>query len=181
MTDVVSLIMTDHRELERLFGMLENQPDSRPLVVPVVAALLTAHSRAEESVVYPAAREEAGETDQVEHSQEEHLEAEKLLHELADTDPNSAQFETRLRKFVEAVSHHVQEEESSVLPGMRSQLSDDRRRELGEAFAAARANHLLAGDSTSPSAEELRQQASNLDLPGRSQMSKEQLERQLQK
>ena len=181
MTDVVSLIMTDHRELERLFEMLKSQPDSRPLVMPVVAALLTAHSRAEESEVYPAAREDAGETDMVAHSQEEHLEAEKLLHDLADTDPDSAQFETKLQKFVDAVKHHVEEEESSVLPGMRSRLSDERRRELGEAFAEVRAQHLMAGDSTSPTSDELRQQASNLDLPGRSQMSKEQLERQLQK
>ena len=48
-------------------------------MLPVVTALLVAHSRAEEAEVYPAARDEAGEADEVEHSQAEHVEAEEIL------------------------------------------------------------------------------------------------------
>jgi hemerythrin superfamily protein len=181
MPDVVDLIMSDHRELERLFEQLRTQPDTRVLLVPVVAALLSAHSRAEEAEVYPAARDEAGETEEVAHSQEEHLEAERLLHRLADADPNGGQFDSLLREFVDAVTHHVEEEESTVLPGMRERIDGRRREQLGEAFAATRKRHLLAGDSSRLSRDELQRQAENMDLPGRSQMSKEQLERQLQK
>jgi len=181
MPDVVDLIMNDHRELERLFEQLRTQPDSRTLVVPVVAALLTAHSRAEEAEVYPAARDEADETEEVSHSQEEHLEAEKLLHKLADADPHGSQFESLLQEFVDAVTHHVEEEESTVLPGMRQRLDDRRREQLGEAFAAVRRQHLMSGDSSQLTREQLQQQAENMDLPGRSQMSKDQLEKQLQK
>src|SRR5581483_9146525 len=75
--DVIELILQDHRELERLFDLLVTQPDTRPTLVPVMTALLTAHSRAEEAEVYPAAREAGGEAD-VEHSQREHLEADIL-------------------------------------------------------------------------------------------------------
>jgi hemerythrin superfamily protein len=181
MSDVVEMIMADHRELERLFGKLRDEPDSRPLLVPVVAALLSAHSRAEEAEVYPAAKNEAGETDDVAHSQQEHLEAEKLLHELAGTDPNSSAFDTVLRQFVDAVTHHVEDEEKNVLPGIREQLSQQRREQLGAAFAAVRAKHLMSGDSISLTREQLAQQAANLDLPGRSGMSKDELARQLQK
>ena len=181
MPDVVDLIMADHRELERLFDQLRTQPDSRMLLVPVVAALLTAHSRAEEADVYPAARDEAGETDEVEHSQHEHVEAEQLLHKLADADPNSSRFESLLEEFVGAVKHHVEEEESTVLPGMRQRLDAKRLEQLGEAFAATRKQHLMTGDSTQPTREELQQQAENMDLPGRSGMSKQELEKQLQK
>jgi len=51
--DVVDLIMQDHREVERLFDELKNHPEKRPLLTPVMCGLLVAHSRAEESEVYP--------------------------------------------------------------------------------------------------------------------------------
>lgn len=181
MPDVVDLIMADHRELERLFDQLKSQPDSRQLTVPVVAALLAAHSRAEEAAVYPAARNEADETDEVAHSQEEHLEAEQLLHRLADTDPTNSQFDNLLEDFVSAVKHHIDEEESTVLPGMRERIDDERRRQLGDAFVSVRARHLMAGNANQLNRDELRQQAENMNVPGRSQMSKDELAKQLQK
>ena len=92
--DVIDVIMQDHREVERLFEELRTSPAKRPGLVPVLTTLLTAHSRAEEAEVYPVARDEAGESDEVEHSQEEHLLADKLLAKLADTDPNSPDFDT---------------------------------------------------------------------------------------
>ena len=91
MTDVVDLIMSDHREVERLFDVLKNEPEKRSLTLPVLTTLLTAHSRAEESEVYPAAAESGGAED-VEHSQKEHLEADQLLAKLADTDPDAPEF-----------------------------------------------------------------------------------------
>lgn len=54
--DVVNLIMNDHREVERIFDTLRNEPDGRAGLVPVMSTLLTAHSRAEEAEFYPAAR-----------------------------------------------------------------------------------------------------------------------------
>src|SRR5690606_11395856 len=98
--------------------------------VPVLCSLLVAHSRAEESEVYPVARSEAGETDEVAHSQEEHIQAEELLVKLMATDHTSPDFDTALEKVIESVTHHVEEEESSVLPGIRENLPEDRRMEL---------------------------------------------------
>jgi hemerythrin superfamily protein len=177
-TDVVDLIMSDHREVERLFEELRSAPEKRPLLVPVLTSVLLAHSRAEESLVYPAAKAEAGEDQEVAHSQHEHAEAEQLLARLADTDPESDRFEQVLGELVDAVTHHVQEEESHVLPGMRERLDDERRAELGRAFAAARAEHL--GDRPGhASREELLAQARNADVPGAAGMTKDQLERAL--
>jgi hemerythrin superfamily protein len=176
--DVVDLIMQDHREVERLFEELRTSPDSRPILLPVLTALLTAHSRAEEAEVYPVARDEAGEADEVVHSQGEHVEADQLLARLAESDPQSADFDDVLNELVSAVKHHVEQEETKVLPGMREQLSDDRRAELGEAFAASRKQHLgeQPGDITK---EELVQQARNAGVPGASSMSKDELAEKL--
>lgn len=176
--DVVQLIMDDHREVERLFERMKKEPDQRPMLVPVVATLLIAHSRAEESEVYPVAKDEAGESEEVAHSQEEHAEAEQLLERLRGADHTSPDFDSTLEELIKAVSHHVEEEESKVLPGMTERLDDSRRAELGEAFMASRAEHMgeQAGDATR---DELLQQAKNAGIEGASSMTRDELEKAL--
>lgn len=175
--DVVELIRNDHREVERLFEELRSNPASRPGVLPVLTTLLTAHSRAEEGQVYPAAAD-AGGAAEVAHSQEEHVECDRLLEELAGTDPESAEFETKLAQVVEKVSHHIEEEETTVLPGMTERINEVRRAELGDAFLAARAEHLgdQPGDITKA---DLAQQASNAGITGVSDLDKTELQQEL--
>ena len=176
--DVVELIKSDHREVERLFEVLKKQPATRSLNFPVLCALLIAHSRAEEAEVYPVAKEEAGETDEVAHSQGEHAEAEHMLEEMTAMDPESAEFEAALGDLIEAVNHHVEEEESRVLPGMQQRLSDARRAELAEAFVSARTEHL--GDRPGQaSREDLEQAARNAGLSGFSSSSKQEIQEDL--
>ncbi|CAM3717691.1 hemerythrin domain-containing protein [Kibdelosporangium persicum] len=177
--NVVDLIMDDHREVERLFDELKNHPDKRPLLTPVLCSLLVAHSRAEEAEVYPVAKQEAGETDEVEHSQHEHAEAEQLLARLAKANPTSPQYDELLKKVTEAVTHHVEEEESTVLPKMRERLDDSRLSQLGKAFAASRARHLgeQPGEATK---QELLQQARNAGISGVSGMNRDELTKALQ-
>jgi hemerythrin superfamily protein len=177
--DVVDLIMQDHREVERLFDELKQHPEKRPLLTPVLCALLTAHSRAEEAEVYPAAKQEAGEDDEIAHSQEEHAQAEQLLARLAKTDPTTPRYDEVLDKVIDAVTHHVEEEESTVLPGMREHLDEQRRAQLGQAFVTSREQHLgeRPGEATK---DELLQQARNAGLTGVSGMSRDQLAEALQ-
>lgn len=178
--DVVDLIMQDHREVERLFDELEKHPEKRRLLVPVLSSLLTAHSRAEEAQVYPAAKSEASEDEDVAHGQKEHAEAEQLLAKLNNADPASKHFEKALSDLVEAVTHHVKEEESTILPKMRRELDEPRRRELGDAFVASRTLHLgdRPGEATR---EELLTQARNVGVEGTSKMDKEEIAKQVLK
>jgi hemerythrin-like domain-containing protein len=176
--DVVELIMQDHREVERLFERMKTDPEERPMLVPVVSALLIAHSRAEEAEVYPVARDEAGESDDVAHSQEEHAQAEEILERLKGLDHNDPTFDSTLEELVEAISHHVEEEESKVLPGMRERLSTERLGELADAFLHARAEHM--GDRPGEaSREDVLQQAKNADIERANSKSKEQLTQEL--
>ena len=172
--NVVDLIMADHREVEKLFGRLKDEPDQRPMLVPVVTTLLIAHSRAEETEVYPVARDEAGQADNVAHSQEEHAEAEELLERLKVMDHHSEEFTSTLEELIAAVTHHVEEEESSVLPGMRRNLSEERLQQHGAAFIATRAEHMgdQPGAATKP---ELVQQADNAGISGASAMTKDEI------
>jgi hemerythrin superfamily protein len=176
--DVVDIIMNDHRELERIFDELMSKPETRPGLVPVMITLLGAHSRAEESEVYPAAKDAGGEED-VEHSQKEHLEADQLAAQVAETDPTSDEFTGVLQKLIDAVMHHVEEEEEKVLPGMRERLDDSRRQQLGEAFLASRKEHLGEMPEDMTMAVML-QQAKNAGIPVPSGSSKEQVKKLLE-
>jgi hemerythrin superfamily protein len=177
MPDVVDLILNDHRELKRLFDQLQNQPDARATALPVMVSLLTAHSRAEEAEVYPAAND-AGVDKDVEHSQKEHLECDQLAADLAAAAVDAPDFTDRLAALVDAVTHHLEEEETTVLPKMRNVLSAERLDELGEAFLASREEHLgkMPEDITK---DELKQQAANANLSGASAKSKEELAQDL--
>jgi len=176
--DVTALIEKDHREFERLFEMLRTDPSSRPGQTPVLTTLLFAHSRAEEAEVYPVARDEAGAIEDVEHSQKEHLEADQLLADLAACDLDSPDYEQTLDKVVESVTHHLQEEEKTVLPRMREGLTAERLAEPGTAFAKVRAENLGEQPADVTKAD-LEQQAANIDLPGASGMPKDELAEQL--
>ena len=178
MNDVVDLIVKDHREPQRMFEELRSDPTTRPTLAPLMSTLLFAHSRAEESEVYPSARA-AGAQEDVEHSQEEHLVADRLAEQLTALDPGSDEFGKVLGELVEAVTHHLEEEEETLLPHLRERMSGDERDELGERFLAARAGHL--GDQpTDMTKAQLEQQARNIDLDGASTMNKEELKDELE-
>ena len=176
-TDVIDLIMQDHREFERQFAKLREDPASRATLGPVMSTLLTAHERAEESEVYPAVRE-AGAHEDVEHSQQEHLAADEIARRLQETDPGSPDFDSVLTELMDAVQHHLEEEEADLLPQVRKLLDESQRVELGAAFLAARAAHL--GDQPDDiTKSELAQQAENIGLSVGSK-SKDQLEAALE-
>jgi hemerythrin superfamily protein len=169
-TSPADLIRSDHREMERLFALLET-PANRTMVAPVFVALLAAHSRAEESEVYPALRTDGSE--EVAHSQEEHVEADRLAARLVDLDLAEGEFTTTLQKLIEKVSHHIEEEEEKVLPRL-DRLPKETRSKLGRAFVRARGEHLTAG-TTSFTRDELETQARNEGVEGTRSMTKEQL------
>jgi hemerythrin superfamily protein len=141
--DVVELIKQDHRELERIFKKLRSGDGDRVLLFHQLAAILTAHSRAEEAEVYP----EIGDADEAAHAREEHAEADDLLAKLKATDPHSDEFGELLGKLIDGVSHHIEEEESSALPALRSHVSAARLAELADAFTNRRGEELQHGPS----------------------------------
>jgi hemerythrin superfamily protein len=178
--DVVTLIIQDHRDMQQLFTRLRAGDGDRELLFQQVAAMLTAHSRAEEAEVYPAIAK-AGESDEVTHAREEHAEADELLTALKNLDPYSARFQELLTKLMDAVEHHMEEEESTALPALREGAGGARLAELAEAFTVRRGAELEGGPSprqvggSELSREKLYQKAAEHDITGRSQMTRDEL------
>jgi hemerythrin superfamily protein len=173
---------------------MQKDSSSRPLALPLAVAMLTAHSRAEEDYVYPALAKEAGEKEEAEHGTEEHHKAEQLGQQLLGKDPEGPDFEDSLSEWVSAVQHHVEEEESELLPHLAQALGPERLAELGREFSARRAAELTgqaghgngrgggsrAGkDLQNKTKEELLAQARKAGIQGRSSMSKQELIRAL--
>ncbi len=146
-TDAVTLIKDDHRLLERLFARLRSGKGDRQALLVEVAARLAAHSHAEEMKVYPALEQAApGEHQEVEHGSQEHHEAEQMLHLVMALDPDDETFDRALGQFIDAVTHHVREEETELLPALQEKVDAATLKELGRAFAEVRAKELeIAG------------------------------------
>ncbi|WP_078883986.1 hemerythrin domain-containing protein [Streptomyces sp. NRRL S-340] len=143
-TDVVELILKDHRRMEDLFRTMRNAEADRAAALGEFAQLLIAHACAEEDEVYPALRRYKNvEGDDVDHSVHEHHEAnEALLALLEVEDTGSEEWDEKLEELVTAVNHHADEEERTLLNDARENVAADRRSQLGEAFRAARAKYL---------------------------------------
>ncbi|MFI8189302.1 hemerythrin domain-containing protein [Streptomyces sp. NPDC085946] len=200
--DLITLVTTDHRELKRLFDMMRTDKSSRPLALPLAVAMLEAHSEAEEDRVYPVVAREAGEKEGAEHAAEEHHEAESLGKHLLEMDWESEEFDRALQEWIDAVLHHVEEEENEILPALRDAVDADRLRELGRQFATRRARALVGQplgavgdgtgtgdrqdgpggqDGTGVTRAELYDKARELGVEGRSTMKKDELAQEVRK
>lgn len=139
--DVIELILADHYLFEDLLRRLRNSDEDRDALRQAFLTLHVAHAQAEEKVVLPALRHRAASVTEheVEHGEEEHAEGHDALLallELKGTDTKA--FDDALEQLSAVVSHHLVEEELTVLNPARTEVSAAKRAEIGAAFAAER-------------------------------------------
>jgi len=188
-SDAVTVIKNDHRLMEQLFAQLQTGDGDRRELVAEVEARLSAHARAEEAEVYPIVAKKAGEKQEAEHGTYEHLEAEHKLRKVRNL-IDSPHFEQALEEFVAAVDHHVQEEESELLPALAKATDKKTLNRLGAAFERARLDELSttgyeqapeeavgsdASEMDDVTRDELYEKAKKAGIPGRSHMNKDDL------
>ncbi|AXE83951.1 hemerythrin domain-containing protein [Streptomyces sp. Go-475] len=145
--DVVELILRDHRRMEDLFRRMRSVEADREGALREFADLLIAHALAEEAKVYPALKRYKNiDDEEVEHGEHEHDEGNKALLELLEVEEvGSEEWDEKLEELVEAVTHHADEEERTILNGARENVAMERREELGLAFSQERERQLKAG------------------------------------
>jgi hemerythrin superfamily protein len=134
--DIVDDILADHREVEDVFAEIEKGGggNKRELVEHVITELVR-HSVAEEQYLYPVARRVLPDGDKIaDHELEEHAEAEQVMKDLEQADTEDPKFDELTRKLIDAIRHHVEDEESDLLPKLREACDSTELRELGEKF-----------------------------------------------
>ncbi len=181
MTDVVTLIKAQHREMERLLDQASQKDADTLALLRQVNELLVAHSEAEESFVYPAIEEaDPEEAEEVKDGAAEHHHIEDLLGQLLEEDPDGPGYDGKLAAMVGELHHHVEEEEQELLPVLADKASSQQRADLAARFAEAtgwtgRGGSDLDGKDGQPTRDELYAQAKEQRVPGRSTMNKTEL------
>ncbi|WP_329034848.1 hemerythrin domain-containing protein [Streptomyces sp. NBC_00178] len=145
--DVVAEILADHRSMEELLRRMRSVEEDRRAALNEFAALLIAHGEAEEAEVYPALKRFRDVDDEeIEHGKEEHHEGNEALLALMEVrDVGSDAWDEKLEELAKAITHHLDEEERTILNGARESVPQERRAELGAVFLRDRQKHLEAG------------------------------------
>lgn len=136
--DPMRILKADHREVEKLLDKLaesEEGAEREEMVVELVVKL-NAHMEAEESIVYPSVRSEVGEEDEEEAEIEHGLAREGLdrVQQMVET-PG---FGAAVEMLKGGISHHVEEEETQLLPELKESLDRDEWLALGDALVEAK-------------------------------------------
>lgn len=143
-TDIIELIMTDHRRIRRLGAALEDRArrsgdSGRTLLLAWqrLAGLLEAHTRAEEEICYLPMfghRSQAAEDRRT--AIDDHDDIREALSEAALQPPGSALWWRAVRWALAVSADHFNREEHGLLAESLTRLNMSRRRELGRQWSA---------------------------------------------
>ena len=140
--DAVALIRSDHRTVEELFGEFEQAGDraykTKQALVEQITQELEVHATIEEETFYPAVQAKARKDGKelIDEAVEEHHLVRVTLGELAGLTPEDDAFDAKVQVLIENVRHHVEEEESEMLPQAEKLLGKEELARLGEEMAA---------------------------------------------
>jgi len=134
-TDLIRVIIEDHREVEKAFEeleMLTGHAEGRKDLVDHVIAELVRHSVAKEQFMYPVARSRLPDGDEIaDYELSEHARAEAVMKELEGLGPESPHFERLLKRLMEDVRRHIAEEELDLLPRLQAACDREELQDLG--------------------------------------------------
>ena len=130
------LLKDDHQKVSGLFQQLEPTTEraekTRTELFARLKEELDIHARVEETVFYPAIKQEAETREIVLEGFEEHHVVKLLLKELESLPVDTEQWTAKLKVLQENVEHHVEEEEGEMFQKARQVLSEDDINRLGE-------------------------------------------------
>ena len=121
--DWLSLVLDHHMQIEAAFASVKAATDaaSRVAAQKRLALILTGHSIAEESVIYPALVK-AGVESEATKAYTEQSAAKVQMGLLQDLDPMSQEYLDKLEHIRGAVAHHVYEEEGEWFLDLKDKL-----------------------------------------------------------
>lgn len=135
-SDIIELITHDHKELKRLIKILKD-PDlninDRRVAFKEFAPLFIVHSKPEEQSLYREIRQNKELRMEAIEGEIEHSIVEQLLTE-AQNENDEDIWTAKVKVMAELIKHHIEEEETDVLPVFRKNTTESRRIELGNIF-----------------------------------------------
>lgn len=157
--NAVELVKRDHRTVETLFaGFQSSDPQQRQEVLPQIIRELSVHAAIEEAYLYPLVADEVeGGGELVDEAEKEHQQVKEILGRLDGKVDKAhtkevAEMVTRLQRDVQ---HHVEEEESELLPKLESAVSKTRLNDVGAEMKKAKDSAPTRPHPNQPPATEL--------------------------
>ena len=138
MNDPMTILKADHREVKKLLtalGESEEGPEREKMAAEVEAALAL-HMQIEEDILYPAVAEYVGEDDEEEAEIEHGLAREGLSKMMSMV--SAPGFGAVAQMLLGGIEHHVEEEESEILPALKEALPRQDWLALGDSIATAK-------------------------------------------
>ncbi|HEX6182446.1 MAG TPA: hemerythrin domain-containing protein [Pyrinomonadaceae bacterium] len=129
------LLKEDHKKVDGLFKQLEPTTEraekTRTELFARLKGELDVHARVEETIFYPAIKQEAETREIVLEGFEEHHVVKMLLKELEELPVDTEQWTAKLKVLQENVEHHVEEEEGEMFQKARQVLTEEQINRLG--------------------------------------------------
>jgi hemerythrin-like domain-containing protein len=122
--DPVKILKDDHKKVKKLFKELENAkgPEKKLEIFEKTAQELEVHAKIEEDIFYPTVREHVGDDALMDEALQEHHTVKVLISEiqaLAGDESNGDAFVAKCTVLQENVEHHIEEEETEMLPKVK--------------------------------------------------------------
>lgn len=172
MADVLDHLTEEHRKVERMLADLKESdpgPERDDLFRQLTDALRV-HMAVEERFVYPVMAEHLGK-DKADDATDEHELARAGLKE-AEQRLEEGAFEAAIDILEKGIDHHVEEEESELFPELREKAGDELARMDPDDLEAQ-----VEGEGKTR--DELYEEAKEAGIPGRSDMTKQELQEAL--
>jgi hemerythrin superfamily protein len=131
------LIRMDHQKVNTLFMEIDNTNDPQKIqeFFGQIYKDLSAHSEAEEQIVYPAVRAYYSDTQEL---YDEQAEMKVMLEQIKSMNPSTADFKQLVKQLKDAVMHHVSQEENEMFPKIRDNFSDEQQKQMATEFKTAK-------------------------------------------
>lgn len=139
--NIQELIRMDHMKANTLFGEIQSTDDPQKLqeFFGQLYKDLSAHSEAEEQIVYPAVRPYYSDTQKL---YQEQAEMKQMLEQIKALNPSSPTFKQHIKQLMDAVMDHVRQEESEMFAKINDNFSEQQQERMATEFKAAKAQFM---------------------------------------
>lgn len=124
--DALALLKADHKEVSGWFEDFEDAEGdaAKSALVAKICLALKVHTRIEEEIFYPAAREATKDDDLLDEAVVEHAGAKDLIAQLEGMKPGDDLYDAKVKVLGEQIAHHVEEEETELFPESKQAKMD---------------------------------------------------------
>lgn len=181
--DALSLLTADHNRVRGLFSRFQAAEEEKDTTTMMELAAkiiveLEVHTTIEEEIFYPeikGANEEIKDT--VDEGIEEHHVAKTLIEEIKGLTPEDDAWVAKMKVLIESVEHHATEEEEEMFPETKKTFDTATLEDLGVRLEARKAQlgAPTAADKEHLTTEQLKELATEQEIPGRSSMGRDEL------